>query len=570
MPTPNVIKYSVSNVSNTIGRNNMHLGVSNSSGYGPTATTDFWNGYTPGASGYTIYVNKVSNGPSIFSPANDAELINTAKYIATSINLNPTITTAVQAISWINSQIDMICVNYDYPSIVTDGLVALLDSSFTTSYPKGGTGWKDLSDTQATATLVNGVSYATNNNGSLSYSSSSLQYVELPDLGTLSNFTVSCWFKLNTLPTTSGAAAVVANVYDLSSKLNFSIGLNRSPTSANICGGFFNGAWRTTDGFTPATGSWYSVDVTYNGSQVIQYLNGTQQSTLTYSGSAQSSGLGIRIGRRWDNAPNSTDFINGEIPFVSIYNRALSASEISSNYNATSSRFATVSPIVTDSLFMELDASNYTSGVWTDETGNGNNATINGATWESTDGGIFDLDGINDTISIPHNSSLSLSTSQQRTIQVWVKFDTLPSLNTQGQPVFGKLSSSSGFDGYWGGLYSTGSKTRAVTNGTGVQKITDSTLNVTTGTWYLYTFISQITSTANTTKVYINETEYISTAHGSDSYSETNPLYLGYIGAGVSSPYLNGKIGACYFYTKGLSAAEVSQNFNATKSKYSL
>lgn len=570
MPIPNVIKYSTSTVSNTIGRNNMHLGIRDSVGYGPTSSTDFWNGYTPGSSGYTIYVNKAIQGPSIFSPANDTELINTAKYIATSINLNPSITTAVDAISWINSQSDMICVNYNYPDIVTDGLVALLDASFTTSYPKGGTGWKDLSDTQSTGTLINGVSYLTNNSGSLSYSSSSLQYAELPDLGNLSNFTVSCWFKLNTLPTTSGAAAVVTNVYDLSSKLNFSIGLNRSPSSANICGGFYNGAWRTTNGFTPATGSWYSVDVTYDGSQIIQYLNGSQQSTLNYVGTPQSSGLGVRIGRRWDNAPSSVDFINGEIPFVSIYNRALSADEISSNYNAISSRYSTSSPIVSDSLFMQLDASNYTSGTWTDETGNGNNATINGATWLSTDGGIFDLDGINDNISIPHNSSLSLSTTQQRTIQVWVKFDSTPTLNAQGQPVFGKLSSSSGFDGYWGGLYSTDSLTRVVTNGAAIQKVTNSTLTVTTGVWYLYTFISQITSTANTTKVYINETEYSSTSHGSDSYSESNPLYLGYIGSGVSSPYLNGKIGACYFYTKGLSASEVSQNFNATKSKYGL
>lgn len=568
MPTPNVIKYSVSNVSNTIGRNNMRLGISDSASYGPTSSTDFWNGYTPGASGYTIYVNKVSNGPSIFSPANDTELINTAKYIATSINLSPTITTAVEAITWINSQSNMICVNYNYPSIVTSGLVALLDASFTTSYPKGGTGWKDLSDTQSTATLINGVSYLANNRGSLNYSSASLQYADLPDLGTLSNFTVSCWFKLNTLPTTSGAAAVVTNVYDLSSKLNFSIGLNNSPSSSNICGGFYNGAWRTTSGFTPATGSWYSVDVTYNGSQIIQYLNGAQQSTLTYSGTAQSSGLGVRIGRRWDSTPSSVDFINGEIPFVSVYNRALSSTEIASNYNAILPRYTT--SLVTDSLFMKLDASNYSSGTWNDETGNGNNATVNGATWLSTDGGIFDLDGASNTISIPHNSSLSLSTTQQKTIQVWVKFDTLPSLNTQGQPVFGKLSSNYSFDGYWGGLYSTDAKTRVVTNGQALQKTTDSTLTVTTGIWYLYTFISQITSTANTTKVYINGTEYSSTSHGSDSYSESNPLYLGYIGTGVSSPYLNGKIGACYFYTKGLSSSEITQNFNATKLKYGL
>jgi hypothetical protein len=227
--------------------------------------------------------------------------------------------------------------------------------------------------------------------------------------------------------------------------------------------------------------------------------------------------------------------------------------------------------IITDNLFMHLDASDYESGNWNDRTENGNNATINGATWSSTDGGIFDLDGVNDSISIPHKSQLSLSTTSQKTIQVWVKFDNLPALNVQGQPVFGKLSSGFAFDGYWGGLFSNTGDTRVVTNGTAIQRITNSTTNpVSANNWYLYTFISQITSTSNTTKVYIDTTEVSSTAHGSDSYSESNPLYLGYIGTGVSSPFLNGKIGACYFYTKGLSASEISTNYLATKSKYGL
>jgi hypothetical protein len=229
------------------------------------------------------------------------------------------------------------------------------------------------------------------------------------------------------------------------------------------------------------------------------------------------------------------------------------------------------STLITDGLFMELNATDYISGNWNDRTVNGNNATINGATWLSDNGGIFDLDGVNDTIQIPHKSNFSLNTSTQRTIQVWVKFDTLPALNAQGQPVFGKLSSSFGFDGYWGGLFSNAGKTRIVTNGTGVQRITDSTTNpVSVNTWYLYTFISQITATANTTKVYINTTEVSSTAHGSDGYGETNPLYLGYIGTGISSTFLDGKIGAAYFYTKGLSALDVTNNFNVTKSKYGL
>ncbi len=227
------------------------------------------------------------------------------------------------------------------------------------------------------------------------------------------------------------------------------------------------------------------------------------------------------------------------------------------------------SDIITDGLIMKLDATNYSSGTWIDESGNNNNATINGSTWLSTDGGVFELDGINDTISISHNLNLSLSTTTQRTIQVWVNFDSLPSLNQQ-VPVFGKLSSSFGFDGYWGGLFSNSGIVRCVTNGTSVQKISDSTLTISINTWYLMTFISRITSTSNTTKVYVNEVEYISTTHGTDSYNESNTLYLGFIGTGVGSSYLDGKIGACYFYNKGLNLTEVSENFNNTKSRFGI
>lgn len=229
---------------------------------------------------------------------------------------------------------------------------------------------------------------------------------------------------------------------------------------------------------------------------------------------------------------------------------------------------------IQDDLFLYLDASNTSSypgtgTTWFDLTDNSNDATINGATFSATDGGIFDLNGTDNNIQIPHASSLSLSTTAQRTIQVWVKFDTLPALNSQ-MPVLGKLSSSFGFDGYWAGPRSNAGSIRCVTNGTAVQRISDSASTISVDTWYLFTFISQITNTAGSTKVYINGTEYISAAHGTDSYSESNPLYLGYIGSGISSTYLNGKIGACYFYTTGLSQAQVEANYDATKTRFGL
>lgn len=226
--------------------------------------------------------------------------------------------------------------------------------------------------------------------------------------------------------------------------------------------------------------------------------------------------------------------------------------------------------IITDNLFLKLDASNYTSGTWIDETGNNNNATINGATWSSNDGGIFDFDGINDTISVPHNINLSLSTTIQKTLQIWVKFDAA-AIGSNRKILFSKLSSGFAFDGYFGGIDSS-RRTVVATNGTAIARTTVSTLTVNLNQWYLFTFISQITNTSNSTKVYINDIEFASSAHGLDGYSEANPLTFGYMPAPLSGlgliEYLDGKIGSIYFYTKGLSLEEITTNYNATRTKY--
>jgi len=232
--------------------------------------------------------------------------------------------------------------------------------------------------------------------------------------------------------------------------------------------------------------------------------------------------------------------------------------------------------LVTSGLTIYLDASDilsYSGGsIWYDLSGNNNNALISGATWSSTDGGLFDFNGVNNTMSITHNSNLSLTTTTQRTIQMWVKFDTLPT-NPNRMIFFGKLSSAFAFDGYWGGVNYSGG-TEVATNGTSIAKVSRSTLSLSTNTWYLFTFISQITATANTTKVYVNNVEYITTSHGSDGYSESNNLTIGYLtpplaGLGQIS-YLDGKVGDVYFYNRGLSVSEVSNNYDATKVRFGL
>lgn len=521
----------------------------------------------------------------------ETSFIGIAQYVSNQHGSPQTFTTGSSAKTWLNA-------NGYWTSYDEIQPLVYLNSGINSSYSGSGSVWYDLEGVSNNATLVNTPTYSSNFQGILSFDDISSEYATIPNLGDLNQWTVEVWFRISK-SLTGKVSSLVTNQYNLATKLNFSVGTNNAHSSYNLVVGFFDGAWRNTTGFVPSLNTWYQVVGTYDGSVLRQYVNGTASGgTLNYVGTPQSGGE-VRLMRRWDDTVSSGNLIAGDLAIVKIYNQALSDSDILDSYNNTYTRFVELTPtptpsvtptltptitptitptpspspaggIVTSNLFMKLDATNYTSGTWNDETANGNNATINGATWLSDDGGIFDLDGLNDNISIPHNSSLSLSTTQQRTIQVWVKFDTLPALNTQGQPVFGKLSSSFGFDGYWGGLFSNTGTIRVVTNGTAIQRVTTSTLTITTGTWYLYTFISQITSTSNTTKVYINTTEYGSTAHGSDTYTETNPLYLGYIGDGVSSPYLNGKIGACYFYTSGLSLSDITTNYNATKSKYGL
>lgn len=223
--------------------------------------------------------------------------------------------------------------------IVTNGLILHLDAGNSTSYPKSGSTWSDISGNNRIATLVNTPTYSTSNGGILGFDDASLEYASIPNIGDLSVWTVESWIRLTTL-LTNKVTAVVTNQYDLSTKLNFSIGTNNAPTNYNLAAGFFNGAWRTTTGFAPTTNVWYQVVGTYDGSVIRQYVNGIASGgTLNYVGTPQSGGE-IRIMRRWDDGLLASNFCDGDLSNIKIYNRALSSTEVLQNYNALKNRFS--------------------------------------------------------------------------------------------------------------------------------------------------------------------------------------------------------------------------------------
>ena len=128
---PNIVKYNLSKSPNSIQSGNFNIGVNNT----PTNTSEFYTGICPINGGYTIYINKASNGPSIYAPKDDTQLIEITN------NLGGNVTTEEEALVWLNSQSNMTVLNSNYPPIITSGVSLNLDASFVSSYPKTGTTW---------------------------------------------------------------------------------------------------------------------------------------------------------------------------------------------------------------------------------------------------------------------------------------------------------------------------------------------------------------------------------------------------------------------------------------------
>ena len=137
---PNGIKYNTSAESLALKRGNFYIATGDV-GKGPTSTTGYYNGITPPAGGYTIYLNKASGGPSIYVASNDSDLITLTNKIA-----GASYSTAAQCLSYFAGQTDKVVLSFDIGNIVTDGISLCLLPQNSICYPKGGGSWYDIAN----------------------------------------------------------------------------------------------------------------------------------------------------------------------------------------------------------------------------------------------------------------------------------------------------------------------------------------------------------------------------------------------------------------------------------------
>lgn len=140
---------------------------------------------------------------------------------------------------------------------------------------------------------------------------------------------------------------------------------------------------------------WFHLAITYDGSSIKLYVNGTLQDSQSATGNIRSSGTGILLG-----SYQNSYWFNGTIDEVRIYNRTLNQTEIQADMKSS---LPTSTRMIASYSFEEPITAKYVNDthIWTN----------------GTYGSALSFDGSNDYVNIPNSANLNPSVI---TIAAWV------------------------------------------------------------------------------------------------------------------------------------------------------
>ena len=239
-----------------------------------------------------------------------------------------------------------------YGGIVTNGLVLDLDAAKKDSYPGTGTAWNDISGNSNNGTLTNGPTFNSNNGGSIVFDGVD----DYAGVGTLGSYgsqmstngvtvdfvfssTYTAAFKQFGVINNGGNTLLIIN-FNRDENDNYSSGKTSFAIRGN--GGFYLVGSINTNIYT---GNFFIVSITKppGSNQITFYINGVQQTTTYGSYTSNPTTFSnfeypFTIGAS-NIRGTISNHINCSLPFFRLYNRALSASEITQNYNALKGRY---------------------------------------------------------------------------------------------------------------------------------------------------------------------------------------------------------------------------------------
>ena len=219
------------------------------------------------------------------------------------------------------------------PKIVTDGLVLSLDAGNVKSYPGSGTVWADKSGRGNNGTLVNGPTFSYGSLGSIVFDGTNDETTFTGvNFGTLTAFTLCGFVK----PTLGGSVTgTIANNSNTTSPYGWHCRFENT-RGVGFWIGDSGGGVTHYDGISLNDQQWNFFAVTLNPTTITHYKNGIANNTYTGSfNSFVTNNAPFRM-CRWEGGEY---YYNGSIGSFYYYSKALSAQEITQNFNALRGRF---------------------------------------------------------------------------------------------------------------------------------------------------------------------------------------------------------------------------------------
>lgn len=228
--------------------------------------------------------------------------------------------------------------------------------------------------------------------------------------------------------------------------------------------------------------------------------------------------------------------------------------------------------VVTDGLVLYLDAANTksypgTGTTWGDISRGGNNGTlVNGPTFNSGNGGSIIFDGVDDCVESTNPSNLQ---NQNFSISIWINplipnqaITAMVDYDHGSSPVQGWVlqSEDATTNRYYYLAYYDGSTFQPSTGigaGKGIQ--------INNSVWQNLTYTKNGTSVIG----YLNGIQSFTSNAGNANISYQSNRNLR-IGSCPGSRFYKGNISQTQIYNRALTAQEIQQNYNATKSRFGL
>jgi hypothetical protein len=228
-----------------------------------------------------------------------------------------------------------------------------------------------------------------------------------------------------------------------------------------------------------------------------------------------------------------------------------------SNFTNQNRLDASTKVVVQSGLVLNLDAgvsSSYPGSgtTWTDLSGNGNNGTLtNGPTYSNSNGGSLVFDGSNDEVICTNNASVQITVG---TISAWFNANNG---NTGVNGIIAKQNA-------WG-LFVWDNTLRAYDWGNTIARNTGITVGNSTWNYAAMTFTETVGTPSNNAIIYLNGSAVLTTTVKHSNHDVTVQ-----IGEANFAQHFGGFIANASVYNRVLTAAEVQQNFNALRSRFSI